>query len=243
MYRILEWDSEFFGFTVAQISTTSEEANAGQLECVLAELRRNTVRLAYWSTRADVPGGYCAAGLGGRLVDEKTTFLVALASVGSPIANALSNDVFVEPYDSSMSKAELRELAIQSGEFSRFAIDPKIPKAKFEEMYAIWIEKSLAKEIADEVLVVRNNDGRVVGMTTLGHKNDRGDIGLLGVDAKFRGRHFGEMLVRHAQQWFIARGYKYAQVVTQGANAPACRLYAKCGFAVEMIEHFYHFWL
>ena len=231
-YRLLDWDSRFFGFTVAQI--TAPSLDAGQLASVLEDLRRKAVRLAYWPASAVV--GF-AADLGGRLVDEKTTFLIDLA--GLPAGEAPAG---IEPYSASMPLPQLRSLAIQSGLNSRFAVDPQLPREKFIELYTIWITRSLSKEIADEVLVVRDGEA-VAGMITLGNKNGRGDIGLVAVDEAYRGRKFGQALVLAAQRWFAARGYRHSQVVTQGANTPACNLYRKCGYAVEKVEPYYHFWL
>ena len=242
MYQILEWDSGFFGFTVAHINLPAKGIHS--LDSVVSELRRSNVTLAYWSVANSEtqPDPKLVTHLGGRLVDTKTTFLIDFERVARPVKTGVCGGG-VERYHPSMSKADLRELAIQSGEYSRFAVDPSIPREKFEEMYTIWIDRSAAKEIADEVLVIRNEQQRIVGMVTLGRKGERGDIGLIAVDSEFRGRQFGKRLVRHAQEWFIENGYRYGQVVTQGANTPACRLYAKCGYHVEMAELYYHFWL
>lgn len=141
-----------------------------------------------------------------------------------------------------MPIADLEALAIQSGPYSRFSVDPKLPEEKFIELYKIWINRSLKKEIADEVLVIREGEN-VVGMVTLGEKDGKGDIGLIAVERDRRGRKYGEALVRAAQCWFIRRGYEFGQAVTQGGNIPACSLYKKCGYSVEKVEYFYHFWL
>jgi dTDP-4-amino-4,6-dideoxy-D-galactose acyltransferase len=80
-------------------------------------------------------------------------------------------------------------------------------------------------------------------MVTLGEKEKRADIGLIAVNTNYRGKKIGETLVRASQMWSIEQGYKFAQVVTQGSNAAACSLYKKCGYALEKVEFFYHFWL
>ncbi|MCE9563780.1 MAG: GNAT family N-acetyltransferase [Planctomycetes bacterium] len=241
-YQILTWDSDFFGFTVARINSSHRD---GELEHALSELRTQNVRLAYWSTAEalDQVDRDHITQLGGRFVDEKTTFHVDLQSDGAPAKQPVVMAPVVEKYREGMSREDLRALAIQSGEYSRFAVDPNIPRAKFEELYTIWMEKSLTKEMAEEVLMIRDPGNRVVAMTTVGKKGTRGDIGLVAVDINFRGRQYGELLVRHALNWFDIHKYRYVQVVTQGVNTAACRLYAKCGFAVEKKEHFYHFWL
>lgn len=235
-YQILDWDSDFFGVKVARI--TQPRLTTQELSAALSELKIQQVKLVYWSS--DLEGDDAVVKkLHGKLTDKKTTFAIQFRSVN--LNDILSTDV-VEPYTDSMPIADLQSLAIQSGEYSRFAIDSHIPKDKFIALYEIWINRSLRKEIAKEVLVIRDGD-RVVGMVTLGEKNGRGDIGLIAVDLDFRGRKYGERLVRAAQKWFIAYGFKHGQVVTQGQNIPACNLYKKCDYLVERIEYLYHFWL
>ena len=95
--------------------------------------------------------------------------------------------------------------------------------------------------MADAVLVIRESE-RIVGMISLGNKNGQGQIGLFAVDKGKRDKNYGQALVRTAHNWFIAKGYRIGQVVTQGDNIAACRLYEKCGYRVEKIENFYHFW-
>jgi dTDP-4-amino-4,6-dideoxy-D-galactose acyltransferase len=80
-------------------------------------------------------------------------------------------------------------------------------------------------------------------MVTVGEKQGRGDIGLLAVAAGMQGSNVGVSLVRAAREWARRKGYRLAQVVTQGENVPACRLYEKCGYAIDKVEHFYHFWI
>jgi dTDP-4-amino-4,6-dideoxy-D-galactose acyltransferase len=53
----------------------------------------------------------------------------------------------------------------------------------------------------------------------------------------------GLHLVCAAQAKFIEAGYRIGQVVTQLDNVAACRLYEKCGYHLEKLENFYHFWL
>lgn len=238
-YRTLDWDTQFFGFKVAQITRPSLDPE--QLTMILNSLQEAGVRLAYWPSETWVPEGSdrIVEKRGGYLVDEKTTFVVDVdnASLAQVVPIAV-----VQSYDPTMATSDMVALAIQSGEYSRFALDPNIPRDKFIELYSIWINRSLNRELVDEVLVICE-DMRVAGMITLGNKNGRGDIGLVAVDADFRGRGFGQNLVRAAQKWFFAERYTQVQVVTQGKNASACNLYKKCGFSIEKVEYFYHFWL
>lgn len=238
-YRILDWDSDFFGFKVVRINPSRLDGE--QLSEIISHLRSHNVTLVYWPSRKD--GGRVGDGaigrLGGYLVDEKITFVLELDDFDAVQSGAAA---VVERYDSTMAVSDLESLAIQSGEHSRFAVDPNIPREKFRELYRSWIRKCLTRELADQVLVIRAG-GSVVGMVTLGGRNDRGNIGLIAVDQSSRGRGYGLALVRAAQVWFIGKDYASAQVVTQGRNVSACNLYRKCGYCVEKVEHYYHFWL
>lgn len=235
-YQILDWDSDFFGVKVARI--TDPGLTAQKLTDLLSELKRKCIKLVYWPSERERDNDE-AKGLCGHLVDIKTTFVIDFRSFD--LDSFISTDI-VEPYSLSMPIADIEDLAIQSGEYSRFAIDPHLPREQFVSLYKTWINRSLSKEIASEVLVIRDA-GRVVGMVTLGEKDGRGDIGLIAVDASCRGKKYGEKLVRAAQRWFVKNGYVFGQVVTQGMNSPACNLFKKCGYSTEKAEYFYHFWL
>ena len=125
---------------------------------------------------------------------------------------------------------------------SRFRVDPRVPRPIFESLYRQWIENSVNGTIADATLVVRDHD-TIVAMATVAEKNGRSDIGLIAVDAAHRGRSHGTRLMQAAHHWARERGLADAQVVTQGDNRSARRLYEKCGYTVERVEHYYHFWL
>ena len=133
-------------------------------------------------------------------------------------------------------------MAIQIGIHSRFGVDPKISKKTFHKLYHTWIKNSVRGTAADKVFVIREKN-KIVGMITLISKNGRGDIRLVAVDAKCRGKKLGTSLIYAALKYFIKKDYTKAQVVTQKSNVPACHLYEKCGFHREKIDNFYHFWL
>jgi|WetSurMetagenome_2_1015567.scaffolds.fasta_scaffold59666_2 dTDP-4-amino-4,6-dideoxy-D-galactose acyltransferase len=235
-YQLLEWDTNFFGMKVARI--TDPFMSMEKVASTLAELKLKGFSFIYWPANHE-HNEKDINKLGGLLVDLKTTFMIDFDS--SPLDESLSTDIVV-PYSVSMQLQDLETLAIQSGQFSRFAIDPHFPREKFIMLYKTWMNRSLRREIANEVLVIEET-GRVVGMVTLTEKEGRGNIGLIAVDASSRGKKYGETLVRAAQKWFIKNGYKIGQVVTQGNNISAGNLYKKCGYSVEKVEYYYHFWL
>jgi dTDP-4-amino-4,6-dideoxy-D-galactose acyltransferase len=235
-YQLLVWDTRFFGVTVAKILSLSLKQE--EIREILVDMGRNGVKLAYWQSNKKIVDNK-AKTLGAQFVNRRALFEVDFQSLNP--GKFISTDT-VERYTSSMSVVELEALAIQSGEYSRFSVDPNVPRDKFENLYKIWIRNSLNKESANEVLVIREGKS-IVGMVTLGERNGKGDIGLIAVDSNYRGRKFGEKLVRAAQDWFIRNNYRSGQVITQIENIPACNLYKKCGYSITEVVYCYHFWL
>lgn len=233
----LAWDSAHFGFPVARLSAAATPAG---LADALGALRAAEYRLAYWA----VPTGDAArveAGLrrGGHLADEKLTYVRALEG-GEP--SPPQARFALEPFAGVRPDAALVSLAILSGAHSRFRRDPAFPAALADLLYTRWIERSVSGDIADEVLVARDG-GETLGMITLGRAGPRGDIGLVAVSPEAQGKGLGRLLVAEAGRRFAAAGCTAAQVVTQGVNAPARRLYESCGYAIERSETVFHFWL
>jgi dTDP-4-amino-4,6-dideoxy-D-galactose acyltransferase len=240
-YKILEWDSNFFGFTVAKIMPPRMRKD--ELVDTLAAMKADGVTLAYWAADPeDEESQACAQASNAFLADRKVTFIISSQEIQAVAESPTGSDLPVEEYLDLVSTPELEDLALQAGLFSRFKIDPRIPENKFTELYKIWINRSVAREIAATVFVVRR-DGKIAGMVTVGGKNGRADIGLIAVDASLRGRNAGTALVKAAQNWGVRMGFSFAQVVTQGGNEPACRFYEKCGYKVDKVENIYHFWI
>lgn len=234
-YQLLTWDSDFFGIKVAKINQATLQQE--DLAKLLSQMKNEKIDLIYWPTAKEQKSVPILQRYSGALVDQKVTFVIPLQESASSSATKS----IVEVYTESMPFNDLESLAVQSGSFSRFSIDKHISNEKFEELYKIWIKRSLQKEIAEQVLVIRE-ERQVVGMITVTKKNKRGEIGLLAVDKNSRGKKYGQLLIKAAQKWFIQQGITTGQVVTQGMNYPACALYQKCGYGLEKTEYYYHFW-
>lgn len=226
----LAWDSAFFGFGVGRCD--SRDTSADGIARILAEAAARGLRLVYWVVPPEAPADALAAA-GVLLVDRKVTYVAASGQrQAHPAVTATTT-----PSDHLLS------LALQSGQYSRFRVDPRMPAGSFERMYAAWLDRSLAGELAREVLVFGEAGKDADGFLALGMKKGRADISLLGVDRASRGRGVGTALVDAAVARAHAWGLANVQVVTQQDNTPACSLYEKCGFTVEAVEHVHHAWL
>ena len=239
-FRILEWDSEFFGFTVARI--LSDKLTLQELETNLRNMKEKNVSLVYWdSDPDDLASQEAARSCDGFLANKKLTFVINAKDIRERLTDEVSN-IRVEEYINVLPTIELENLAIQAGTFSRFKVDPRISQSRFEALYRLWVRNSVSKEIADVLLVVRNS-GKIAGMVTAVIKGDHADIGLIAVNDSFRGRGIGLSLIQAVHKWALRKQLNAAQVVTQGENIIACRLYEKCGYRVDKIENIYHFWI
>lgn len=227
-YERLNWDSDFFGFEVYRI----QDGDADIAQC-LSELK-GRARLVYLAAAGET-GADLLERYNGRLADLKTTFE---KNVGEPAVLS----PFIGTYTTHPPEEALVRLGIESGVYSRFKTDDNFEEGKYRELYRLWVVNSVSRQIAKEVLVYRQQE-ELSGLITLGEKGGKGDIGLVAVDPASRGKGVGMALMAAAEAWSHAQGYRQLQVVTQGANIPACKLYQKCGYHIARIEYFYHFWL
>jgi dTDP-4-amino-4,6-dideoxy-D-galactose acyltransferase len=240
-FQLLEFDTKLFGFKVAKVLLP--RLSATKLQIILDELRKQKIRLVYWpSDSTDEISQQAAKKFGGFLGSEQITYLLDLKTLKPLPLVAPEIELYERKLKPAPTDIELEQLAVLAGTYSHFNTDPNFPKKLFLKLYRVWIENSINGLVATKTIVIRH-ENKIAGMTTLGTKNARGDIGLLAVNSDFRGKNFGTKLVRAAQAYFIESGFYHAQVVTQKSNIPACRLYEKCNFQQEKIENFYHFWL
>ncbi|OGT08898.1 MAG: hypothetical protein A2X78_03795 [Gammaproteobacteria bacterium GWE2_37_16] len=239
-FTILTFDTKLFGFKVAKI--LSSRLDLEHLQSILHTLREQGVKLVYWaSDHTDEKSQKAACKVGGFLADMKVTY-VTLTELKKLHLDKFTVVPEIIEYKSLKPSQALEKLAMEAGKYSHFKTDPQFPPLLFRKMYKKWITNSINGKISKHVLVYKKNR-RIAGLITLGEKDGRGDIGLLAVDAAFRGQGIGYKLITAAQKQFLQDNYQHSQVVTQLGNVAACRIYEKTDYVVEKIENFYHFWL
>lgn len=233
-YEILAWDSDFFGFPVANILT--DTLSSSEFISLCSDFAKHAVKLAYWKTHHDISlADFKTYSI--RLVDKPCLYKKQLnPSLAQP---AFKEGIFL--YSDIHVSNKLYEIAIQCGAFSRFQNDTRIPKGKYEELYRIWIEKSVGKQNADDIICYSYNN-EIAGIVTISILNDIGTIGLFGVDEIARGRGIGTQLLDAVQIYCIQRNCFEIRVATQQQNIPACSVYKKVGFNMMDKKNCYHIW-
>lgn len=229
---LLSWDTEFFGRRIANVDAntlTSAEAHA-----VRAWAEANRVECLYFLARAgDGPTLAAAAEVGFSFVDLRVELLIDLPETAPAPAPATVRAASVDDIPT------LQRIARAAHRDSRFFLDAHFPVDRSEDLYARWI----ARDFAEHHVLVAEVDGAPAGYLSVQRKAGHGVISLLAVDEAHAGRGLGRALVLAAFAWFHTHGLRRVQVVTQGQNIRAQRLYQGAGFRTLSAEPRLHLWL
>jgi dTDP-4-amino-4,6-dideoxy-D-galactose acyltransferase len=227
----LPWDSEFWGFPVARISspTLTEET----LQYALAWSAQNHIRCLYFA--ADGTSGETlrlAAAGGFRFVDmrvelEKAPLSPAPAVAG--IRRATPDDL-----------PELLTIARASHRDTRFFKDLQFEQGRAADLYARWIEQDLRSQVV--LVAAAREERRVTGYVTCQLAGTAGRIGLIAVDGQAQGRGVGRALVQASLGWFADHSADHVRVATQATNVKALRLYESAGFMTAEVKAWFHRW-
>lgn len=215
-WELLELDTALFGFKTAKIIQLGQE----QVSSLIAELQKNKVRYAtYRVPSTDIAllhelekNMFCLVDI---LVSLQTSIREMTVITDSHIVDASISDI-----------RELKQIASLIFQFSRFHNDPLIPNEKANELFALWIENSVQKKAADDVLVYKDK-GRILGFITL---QKTGHIPLIGVAPQAQGIGIAQKLLLAALHTFKKRHTYSIHIETQLQNLPAVRSYLTAGF-------------
>jgi RimJ/RimL family protein N-acetyltransferase len=240
--ELLDWDTRFWGFSVARVKR--ERIERAAMRAIDAWCWEHAIRCLYFlADDTDPTPHHAPESCGFRLVDIRTTLVYrqGRSQCSPPAAGITIRDS--RPADVPM----LRLIARHSYDATRFFRDPNFPRERCHRLYETWIARS-CYGYADVVLVAERA-GRPIGYLSchLAREATRGvgragSIGLVGVSAEARGTGVGQALVAAGLDWFAARGVERVDVVTQGENRVAIRLYERCGFTLASAQRWYHKW-
>ncbi len=237
----LAWDSCEFGFPVSRI--TGKVTSQLELHQVLRRARTEGVRLLYWFSSPEAPvTDSLLAEFGGALVARKAVFERSDTAAQYVTASPGEPRLIVREHPVSTASADLQKLSLEAGLESRFRLDPRFPRAIFEQLYYTWINRSTLHEVADAVFIAEAAHAKLVGFVTVAVQSDRAVLGLIAVVEAMRGLGVGGALLRAAHQWASEQGIRTVEVVTQLDNRPACSFYERQGYQRTRVEHVYHFW-
>jgi len=234
----LHWDSDFFGYSVAKIHLDSDFHNVDELKKLTKEQK---IRLCYvFADSTHEPALERHLNDSFVLADRKRTYSMILNKNSLRTKSDKKSIGFISLMNSLDNKLAL-EIALESGEQSRFKTDSNFISGEFERLYEKWYEQSVMGKMAYETIGI-NHNLELAGIVTLMDKKDFGQIGLIAISKAFRGQGLGKILMAESLNNFFSKGFSCVKVITQSNNFAACKLYESMGFSVEKDELVYHLW-
>lgn len=228
------WDTEFFGLKVIEVLVSQlTEEELPEFYCLISQ---HDTKLAYILPKDKLSAMTIEEKIVKR-IDTKVTFLRNINSL-----NINTNITSITSYRLAENYAQLLNLALESGKYSRFRKDSNFEKGAFEELYSTWIKNSINKHIADDVLV--NMTGTTItGFITYKISKEILIIGLIAVDKNFQRKGIGKSLIDSIENIAITRNCKKVLVSTQKENKEAMRFYFARGYCILSEQAIYHLWL
>lgn len=230
--RRLDWDSRHFGLEIAQLDQPPDSET--ELASVMREARESGIDCVYCLVAAaDFEQAWRLESAGFVARDLRLEF-------HQPVdATRVEGVPELRPCTDTDVDA-LARMSATGFRGTRFAADPRFPRAAVARLYDVWLRNSVAG-YADAVLV-SGPMGAPQGFVTLHSSGEVARIGLIAVDPAARGAGVGQRLVAGAIAWAADRRCHALRVVTQGSNTAAQRLYQRCGFLSATAHTWFHAW-
>jgi len=229
-FEKLEWDSEFFGFPVGKMA--SDINSKIQLKKLYGE---SDLDLIYYTTEVELD----------QQLLKNSYFDIILVDAKIAIRKSINRDAKIHPkveiYKEKGVDPELLQLALTAGVHSRFFRDKNIPQSKSNELYKIWIERSVERKLADLVIVYREGM-KIVGFITIITTGKEAHVSLLAVDPEFEGRGVSFALMNSTEYILSTMGFEIVKSETQDHNRKAKLVYQRQGLNFGEKHYIYHLW-
>lgn len=222
MIKEMEWDSGFFNLKVGEMNAKESSDS----------LDKDDYDLLYVVSPEDFE--LTLSGFENSFSEQKIKFYKELKQT-----QQLSDHVF--SYTETDDIQEVYQLAFESGKHSRFLLDKKFAPEKFKELYRLWIDNSVSKSFADDVLVYKY-DGKTVGLLTYKTQGKNAFVGLIAVSSQQQGKGIGGIMLQHLETLLYQKGIQSLTIPTQYENQQACYFYSKQGYTISEKTHIKHYW-
>lgn len=234
----LEFDSQFFGFPVAYI--TSKYLTRSIVYRVNQFIQQNKIKLVeYLCNCHDDTSVRIAEESGFHFTDIR--FSLFIKPDVDPDTNLPAGICFGKAQEKDIPR--LREMGEGIYRESRYYFDGRFDEQKINEFYQNWIEKGVRGTFDDCCYSLFERD-KPIGFCTMrlapGHA---ARIGVFGMSKDWQGRGLGRLLLNNVIKSAREQGAKTIHVVTQGRNYYAQRLYQSAGFRTYGNELWYHKWI
>lgn len=237
--HLLAWDTKHFGHRIVRVTVhTLTVSLAQEIDkwCI-----NNDIECVYFLCAGDDSDAVrVAEDFGYRLQDIRVTFAHKLNDF-TRLAT-LPLDIRLDTATET-DESDLLQIADGIYQHSRFYSDVHFETPKVDAMYRIWMRRSLSGDLADTIFVARV-EGIVQGFVTAQLNTDTGvgELPLVGIAPALRGKGVGIHIILQALHHLKQQSATSVEVVTQGRNIAAQRLYQKAGFRTANVQLWYHKW-
>lgn len=240
--QFLEWDSQFFGKRIG--SVLGHRTDDDHMQAVLEWASDNRMDCLYFLADPTHPHTIRTAEVNGFYFQSVKTILERKLSGLDAIALPPMEGLTIR-FAQAEDLEALRPVARHAYDKTRFYNDPCFPSDKCEEMYDIWLTKSITKELADVTIVAELNGvptGYASCQVGKAPNVTEGTLQLIGVNEENRGARIGQRVMYGVMEWLAEQGMTTISLATQGHNVPAIRFYERLGFTTRLIQFWYHKW-
>ena len=219
--RRLEWDSAFFNLEIGEIENGDD----------LNKINYSNFDLLYVKTNEEIS-----------LPNFRLNYEENKVVFEKHITDFMDVSDKIKQFSKTVYNInEIYDLAYESGKYSRFLKDNLFGESNFKKLYKEWVDNSIIKQFADDILLYFINN-KVVGFVTFKKYKDYGKIGLIAVDKEHQGKGIGRQLINKVENTLYQEGIKILRIPTQLENTEACFFYKKVGYAIIENKPIKHYW-
>lgn len=218
-----KWDSDFFNLKIGEVNLSDGEDYSNFTDYDLLYV----VSDEDFELEID--------GFSNSFSEQKVKFHKKLNEIFQTNKNVFSHS------ETEYNIQEIYQLAFESGKQSRFLLDKNFGIQKFKELYCLWIDNSISKTFADDVLLYKSNE-EVVGLLTYKITDDKATVGLIAVSNEQQGKGIGGILLEHLETVLYQKKITSLIIPTQFENKQACNFYHKQGYSIFENTFIKHYW-
>lgn len=234
----LDWDSNFFGFSIGRIyasGLTDERLKKG-LERAQKE---NITFVELFCDASDDESIDSSERSGFHLADLRITLKKKLdGDINED--RVLKDLIFKKAVSDDIDR--LKTISKGLFKYSRYYRYRKFDSNKTDLMFQVWVEKSVRGEFDDELYCLYHQRD-ILAFCSLKYKGKAASIGLFGINSAYRNRGVGGLTLNLVFHLLYKRRFTDMTVITQGKNYGALHLYQKNGFCLSRITLSYYKWL
>lgn len=236
----LAWDSKFWGCKIGYLTTDRLTENI--IYRVNKEINKKSYNLIQFLCGSYDPKSIVTA------ENNKFSFKDVRLTFEKKIKNKKNISV-KNKYNFLTAKindfAKMIHIVKNNYKESRYYFDKNFNRKKIISFYLDWLKKSINGKF-DNLCYVLKVGKEIVAFCTIRFDKDYKNtcsIGLFGVDDKFKGKKYSQVILKEVEQSLAIKKIKKINVVTQARNCSAIRAYENFGFKLCKTQIWYHKWI